>query len=173
MKIRLDREDTEEPSGSMKKATTWGDLYIYNDETAEWEYFCCTLEDKVREEPGIPVSRWKIAKETAIGSGVLEMRLESSNRFGPNTPTIMRVPGFDYIRMHGGKDVDSSEGCPILGDAQDRLNGFISGGKIHGVVDKLKARMLEAQSRGDRIWIQIRNGKGWYEQHGLPYPAEV
>lgn len=88
---------------------TIGQLYIDD------VLFCFTLEDKVREVVGKPVSFWKVQGETAIPSGSYDVILETSPRFGPDTITILRVPGFTGVRMHGGNKPADTEGCPLVG----------------------------------------------------------
>lgn len=69
-------------------------------------FHCWTLEDKER--------RVKIAGETAIPSGVYEIVLEVSPKFGL-VPTIKNVKNFDFIRVHGGNDKEDTKGCPLVG----------------------------------------------------------
>jgi hypothetical protein len=78
-------------------------------------FACFTLEDEVREVEGQPVSEWKIKGATAIPAGSYRVTLEHSARFGPDTPTINDVPGFQYIRMHAGNTAADTEGCLLLG----------------------------------------------------------
>src|SRR5690242_10455355 len=60
---------------------------------------CYTLEDTVREQPGQPVSSWKIPGSTAIPSGTFEVQLLPSARFGRIMPHLVNVPGFDAIEI--------------------------------------------------------------------------
>src|SRR3990167_10097103 len=69
-------------------------------------FHCWTLEDAIRSV--------KIKKETAIPSGVYEIALEVSPKFGL-IPTIKDVKNFDYIRVHGGNTKEDTEGCPLVG----------------------------------------------------------
>jgi hypothetical protein len=79
------------------------------------QFICDVLEDTVREQEGQPVSAWKVWGETAIPSGIYQITLEDSNRFGPNTLTVGHVPGFDHIRIHGGNYASNTEGCLLPG----------------------------------------------------------
>jgi hypothetical protein len=45
------------------------------------KYECVTLEDKVREIPGVPVSQWKVYGKTAIPVGRYKVILSMSGRF--------------------------------------------------------------------------------------------
>ena len=79
------------------------------------KYVCDILEDVVREVPGVPVEQWKIKGETAIPAGRYKISLETSTRFGPDTLTLENVPGFQYIRIHGGNTSKDTEGCLLPG----------------------------------------------------------
>lgn len=66
------------------------------------DFLCDVLEDEVREIPGKPVSEWKIKGHTAIPAGTYEIEARQSGHFGPDTLTLLDVPGFQYIRIHAG-----------------------------------------------------------------------
>lgn len=150
------------------RETTFGELFIDN------VHECLTLEDQVREPIGWKgniatwdadnlakgVAKWKVPHETAIPSGRFRLTLEDSNRFGVNTLTINNVPGFSSIRMHGGTDIDDTEGCVLVGDRQNRLTMMISGAKFDHVLDMLKAKVKKAIDEGQEVWITIRNHSG-------------
>lgn len=132
------------------KGTTFGEL------TIDGDWFCHTLEDQIRELPGVDVSIWKVKAVTAIPSGVYRVTMEQSPRFGPDTLTINDVPGFDKIRIHGGNTAADTEGCVIVGSRCDREAGTITGAKVDGVLDKLKARVREALERSEQVFIDVR-----------------
>ena len=72
------------------------------------------LEDAVREIPGQPVESWKIHGKTAIPVGEYRVVLAMSPRFKRIMPTILDVPGFYGVRIHGGNSADDTEGCPLF-----------------------------------------------------------
>ena len=115
----------------LKEEYTVGQLYV------DGEFFCFTLEDKVREVPNVPVQTWKIKGETAIPYGKYKVILEHSPRFGPETLTILGVPGFVGIRMHSGNTHKDTEGCIILG-YRVRDDGVIIPGTTRPAVNDLK-----------------------------------
>lgn len=86
--------------------STIGDLII------DGEYFCYTLEDKVREV--------KIKGETAIPFGRYEVVVDYSARFKRNMPHILNVAGFEGIRIHNGNTDKDTEGCILLGYTKKR-----------------------------------------------------
>ncbi len=132
------------------KGTTFGELLIDGD------WFCHTLEDQIRELPGVDVAIWKIKAVTAIPSGIYRVVLEDSPRFGPDTLTLKDVPGFSKIRIHGGNDAGDTEGCIIVGAHCDRERGTISGAKTAGVLEKLKRRVMAAIETGEDVFIDVR-----------------
>ena len=73
-----------------KNGVTVGALYV--DDVFE----CLTLEDEIRERPGVPVSAWKIPKHTAIPAGRYCVRLTMSARFGRVLPLLEDVPGWTW-----------------------------------------------------------------------------
>ena len=61
----------------------------------------------------------KVRGETAIPVGTYSVGLEQSGKYGPDTPTVLRVPGFRYIRYHAGNDDDDTAGCMLHGKWRD------------------------------------------------------
>jgi hypothetical protein len=95
MKLKLVRDSSTDD-------TTIGNLYIEN------EWFCFTLEDKVREK--------KIYGETAIPAGIYKLVITWSPRFKRQLPLLVDVPGFDGIRIHPGNTHKNTEGCILVGE---------------------------------------------------------
>lgn len=132
------------------KGATFGELLV------DGEWCCHTLEDQIREIPGVDVRVWKIKAVTAIPSGRYRVTLEDSPRFGADTLSLADVPGFEKIRIHGGNTAADTEGCILVGSRCDREAGTIAGAKVDGVLDKLKTIVGEAIQRGDEVWIDVR-----------------
>mgnify|MGYP003394217653 CR=1 FL=1 len=152
MRLLLQRESPAVDRRAFPaRLTTFGALAI--DGVPE----CLTLEDAVLDDALESVENWKIPGRTAIPAGVYDLEAEDSPRFGPDTLTILNVPGFTSIRIHSGKDIDSTEGCVIVGDQVDRKNFTISGGVARGVLWILKGKVLAALNRGEKVQIEIRN----------------
>lgn len=114
-----------------------------------------TLEDEVRELPGVPVAAWKIKGATAIPSGSYRVTLEPSARFGPDTLTLHDVPGFQYIRMHAGNTSADTEGCVLLGMQASATT--LIGGTSRPAVALVKSRVAMALDAGEEVWIDVAN----------------
>ena len=116
---------------------------------------CYTLEDEIRELPGVPVAVWKIAGETAIPAGRYRVTLEQSPRFGPDTLTLWAVPGFTHIRMHGGNTSADTHGCPLLG-LRVTATGIVGGTSLPAV-RMVQQLMRQGVEWGESVWVDINN----------------
>lgn len=122
---------------------------------AEGLFVCYTLEDRIREVPGEPVSSWKVPGKTAIPAGRYRVEFENSGKFGPNTLTLRDVPGFSYIRIHSGNRSEDTEGCLLVGSG---LSGdTLAGGTSIPALATVKLGVKEALSRGEQVWITLEN----------------
>ena len=126
---------------------TIGQLYI------DGELFCFTLEDKAREIKNEPVTKWKVAYETAIPRGRYKVTLENSKKFGPDTISLKDVPGFDFIRVHSGNTEKDTEGCILVGYKLTKDN-TIQFGTTRTALRDLKAKIKQAT---EDIWIEIKD----------------
>lgn len=122
---------------------------------ADGKFLCYTLEDEIREVPGVPVGHWKIKDATAIPAGRYRVTLEDSPRFGKGTMTINAVPGFSAIRIHGGNTHEHTEGCPLLGLKVTTTT--IVGGTSGPAVKLAKDAVRAALASGQQVWIDINN----------------
>ncbi len=75
-----------------------------------------TLEDKVREIPGVPVAQWKVKGQTAIPAGRYKVTIVWSPKHQFMVPLVNDVPGFSAIEIHPGNTDADTEGCLLLGD---------------------------------------------------------
>lgn len=140
---------------TLQRTSTPGQAHTFGVLSAE---VCFTLEDQVREIPGKPVAEWKVPGQTAIPAGRYRVTLEDSPRFGPDTITLHKVQGFDYIRVHGGNDVDDTEGCPLTG--LELTDTGIKGGTSLPALRMLKALVKAAIQERQEVWIQVKNTEG-------------
>jgi hypothetical protein len=87
---------------------------------------CNGLEDVMREPgAGRPVEwealrawvkSWKVPGRTAIPFGRYQVIVDFSEHFKKEMAHILRVPGFDGVRMHSGLKPQDTEGCVLVGD---------------------------------------------------------
>jgi hypothetical protein len=93
-----------------------GNLYV------DGKWFCNTIEDQVRAEPGEWKPELKVYAETAIPYGTYPVLVTWSNRFKRLLPGIFNVPNFEGIRIHNGTTEKSSAGCIIVSYKDDDKN---------------------------------------------------
>lgn len=128
-----------------KSEYTIGKMYING------EYFCDTVEDTDRglsqNMKNSTIEAKKIYGKTAIPTGRYTVVVTFSPKFQRYLPLLKDVIGFSGIRIHNGKDADSSLGCIIVGENK------IKGGVINSrqTMEKLMAK-LRGQSE---IYITI------------------
>lgn len=122
---------------------TIGKMYING------EYFCDTLEDKVRVMNSI---NDKIKGETAIPAGTYKITLEMSPRFKRKLPLLHDVPYFSGILIHRGNTAKDTHGCILVGE-----------NKVKGqVINSTKAEialmdiLTKAVNKGDTIDIEVK-----------------
>ena len=122
---------------------TIGKMYING------EYFCDTLEDKVRVMNSI---NDKIKGETAIPAGTYKITLEMSPRFNRKLPLLHDFPYFSGILIHRGNTAKDTHGCILVGE-----------NKVKGqVINSTKAEvalmdiLTKAVSKGDTIDIEVK-----------------
>lgn len=122
-------------------------------------HVCWILEDPIREIPGRPVATWKQHGCTAIPAGRFQVTLEQSERFGPDTITLRQVPGFSYIRVHGGNTHEDTMGCPLTGDVvlQAERADRIAAGTSQPALRRVKALIKEHLQPGRRVWWEVVN----------------
>jgi hypothetical protein len=126
--------------------STEGNLYV------DGKWFCNTIEDKVRAEPGKWSSDLKVFSKTAIPYGKYPVLVTWSNRFKRPLTGIFNVPNFTGIRIHNGTSEKSSQGCVIVSYKDDDKN--------HVLVNEVKAmndlcKLVEKAQKKEKIYITI------------------
>ena len=116
--------------------STIGELFI------DGKFICFTLEDKVRDK--------KIQNITAIPYGKYEVIINFSNRFQQYMPLLLKVPGFEGVRIHAGNKSAVTEGCILVGNSKS-LN-FIGNSRV--TYKSLFARMKVAAKK-EKIFLNI------------------
>ena len=105
----------------FKESYTIGRMFL------DKEYFCETLEDPIRDlkdlnhdgdfnDPG----EGKIYGETAIPCGRYQVIVSYSPKFKRRLPELLKVPGFEGIRIHAGTNAKHTEGCILIGENKQR-----------------------------------------------------
>ena len=107
-----------------------GDTYTIGKLSVDGKFVCYTLEDKVREEIGVPVEQWKVYANTAIPKGTYSITITMSNRFKTRLPLLDSVPGFSGVRIHTGNSSKDTEGCILVGAGWDGKSGWISSSAV-------------------------------------------
>lgn len=128
---------------------TIGKLYV------DGKFFCDTIEDVNRDlnKDGdlTDVGESKIQDKTCIPFGTYDVIVNESQRFKRLLPRLLNVPGFDGILIHNGVDENSSSGCIILGDNNQK--GKVENGKFY--MNKLTDMVFAEQKKNIKTTIQI------------------
>ena len=102
---------------ALRDTYTIGKIYI------DGEYFCDTLEDKVRDlnKNGVfDGDEKKVYGETAIPYGTYKVILSYSPKFNRIFPELLDVPCFTGIRIHRGNTEKDTAGCLLVGENKVR-----------------------------------------------------
>lgn len=121
---------------------TIGKLYV------DGQYFCDTLEDKVRD-----LSREKkIPGQTAIPAGVYEIIVNVSPRFKRKLPRLLDIPGFEGILIHRGNTPEDTAGCILVGE--NKAKGKVINSTGYEI--KLTEMLERAMQKNDKIIISVK-----------------
>jgi len=116
---------------------------------------CITLED---HSPWSNAGAVKVPGRTCIPPGRYRIVLVDSQRFGPDTLSLVGVPGFTAIRIHAGNTSAQTEGCILVGqDAGAPDDDWI--GKSAAALRALKGIMLPRLRTGEEGWITITEAR--------------
>lgn len=130
-----------------KSEYTIGKLYI------DGKYFCDTVEDCDRcltsTMSEAEIAKRKIYGKTAIPTGVYKIEITYSPKFKRNLPLICLVKGFSGIRIHNGKNANSSLGCVIVGE--NKVRGGVINSKA--TLEKLMNRLTAGREKNITIEI--------------------
>ena len=126
------------------KTHTIGDLLI------DGNFFCNTIEDKVRSLPlacpntsiGIACKcKGKVYAQTAIPAGIYKVTMEYSPKFKRRLPLLHNVPHFIGILIHSGTTEKDSAGCIIIG------------------VNSVKGKVLNSRNTSDALNLLLEKEK--------------
>lgn len=120
------------------------------------KFICDTLEDIVRDRNADgdlnDEDEGKVYGETAIPYGTYELKATLSPRFKKDMVLICDVPHFEGIRIHWGRTIKQSEGCLLVGEC-DGANTL----RNIGMTDEITTIVKEMQSRGEKVYLEIKN----------------
>lgn len=109
---------------------------------------CDTLEDQVRDLP----RETKVPGKTAIPEGRYKVIVNRSPKFKRMLPRLLDVPHFDGILIHRGNTAADTAGCILPGE--NRIVGRVVNSTHYEVL--ITNRLLEAQNKGEDIYITVR-----------------
>ena len=116
--------------------------------------FCDICEDKDRGLDSkmslAEIKRLKVPGKTAIPYGEYEIIITYSPRFKKNLPLLLKVPGYEGVRMHPGNTHKDTDGCLLPG--KDSKNGTVYNSKYW--FNKLMP-ILEKALKTEKVFIKI------------------
>lgn len=119
------------------------------------QFECYILEDKDRglnnTMPLSEIEKLKVYGKTCIPYGRYEIDWTLSNRFKIYMPILLKVPGYDGIRIHKGNTEIDSLGCLLPG--RKRANNMISESTF--ATNQLYNKIQTAKSRKEKVFITI------------------
>ena len=120
---------------------TIGQLYI------DGQYWCDTLEDRVRD---LSKER-KVAGETAIPAGTYDVVVNISPKFKRLLPRLLSVPHFEGVLIHRGNTAADSAGCILVGE--NKAIGKVLNSTVWE--RRITEYLLDAQNKGEDIKITV------------------
>lgn len=97
------------------------------------------------------IEQVKKKDETAIPYGFYEVVISLSYRFKRTMPEILKVPGFEGIRIHTGNGPKDSSGCILVGK-------YVEGSGIAHSLDaynELFLKLGEALNTNHRVFLSV------------------
>ena len=137
---------------AKKPAYTIGKLYIAKPDGAPGEYLCDTLEPTWRDYAH---GGHKVKCRSAIPEGRYNVVITKSPKFRAWLPQIVGDREFNAkwqgVRIHAGNSERDTEGCILPGE--NKIPGHVVNSRRH--LANLIARLTEAYSRGETVWLTI------------------
>lgn len=143
-----------------KEGYTIGKLFINN------VFFCNTLEDKDRGlTSAMSIEKIKVMKvfgETAIPSGVYEVKLSYSSKFANRVwgkkyngqvPEVLNVKGFAGIRVHPLNTAQDSLGC--IGVGKNNVVGMITNSTAY-YYKLMDTYIIPALKKNEKVILEIK-----------------
>jgi hypothetical protein len=128
---------------------TIGSLFIDD------QYFCDTIEDKVRDynKDGdlLDAGETKVWGKTAIPYGTYPVDLTMSPKFKRLLPLVQNVRHFEGIRIHRGNTAGDSAGCILPGE--NKKKGEVINSTKWEM--ELITRILNTLKTGNKVTLEI------------------
>lgn len=134
--------------------TALKDTYTIGKLSIDGEYFCDTLEDKVRDinkNGKFDNGEYKIMHKTAIPYGKYKVIVNRSPKFNRDLPRLLKVPEFEGILIHAGNNSTHTSGCILVGE--NKVKGGLINSKKYEI--SLVNILRVAQAKGEEITIEI------------------
>jgi hypothetical protein len=125
-----------------------GETYTIGSLFIDGQYFCDTLEDKVRKFDN---GEAKVQHETAIPYGTYQVVVNLSPKFKRNLPRLLSVPSFEGVLIHRGNTDKDSSGCILVGE--NKVKGKVINSTPYEI--ELVKRLTAAQNKHEQITIEI------------------
>lgn len=108
---------------------TMGELRVDYGDGRGSQWFGWTVEDTDRGlhmcDSLEHIGRVKVPGKTCIPVGFYRLELVDSPKYGPDTLSLVDVPGFRYIRVHSGNSAEDTDGCILAGMERNVATGNV------------------------------------------------
>lgn len=131
----------------LLRRTIFTDKSTIGELSLDEKFICYTLEDTCRDH--------KIAGITAIPPGTYPVIITWSTRFQKNLPLLLKVPGYEGIRIHSGNRDQDTKGCLLVGLTKDK--DWI--GDSHKAMDIVMPIIEDGLKDGGKVEIAIIGGR--------------
>lgn len=144
MELRLVRK-------TFTDRSTIGELYVNGEKQ------CYTLEDKDRDinmdGDHNDAGEGKVYGKTAIPYGRYEVVITYSNNFKQYMPLLLKVSGYEGVRIHSGNSDANTLGCILVGNGFS--NDWISDSRT---AYKALFAKIKAVEKKEKVFIEIVKG---------------
>ena len=127
--------------------------------SADNEYLCETIEDKVRDLQDrnhdgdfTDEGEGKIYGQTAIPYGRYRILFSYWKKHKRLCPLLQEVPGFTGIFIHAGNSAKDSEGCILPGENKEKGQVLYSRYHLNIIEGLIRTAIFE----GKEVWITIK-----------------
>jgi len=129
------------------KRTTFTPQSTIGELSVDGRFVCHVLEDVVR-----PAGQ-KVFGKTAIPAGTYGVIVNMSARFRMLMPLLLKVPGFEGVRIHAGNTAADTLGCLLVGHYDPHTPNFV--GRSREAYGQLLLLIKAALATGQPVTISI------------------